>query len=116
MDLENKSDSEILAIADPIMDNLMEASTAIDHARHVRDFTDRLKAIVTKDYLEKVCRQYQRERGFFGVRELVAIFRRPGSIAIVWKQQFTNAPGDYVAEMVLVQQGSRYLVDHVFVL
>jgi hypothetical protein len=116
MDLAKKSDSEILAIADPIMDNLMEASTAIDHAGHVRDFTDRLKAIVTKAYLEKVCRQYQSEKGFFGARELVAIFRRPGSVAIVWKQQFTNAAGDYVAEMVLVQQGSRYLVDHVFVL
>nr|WP_213042429.1 hypothetical protein [Nitrospira defluvii] len=116
MDLENKSDAEILAIADPIMDNLMEASTAIDHARHVRDFTDRLKAIVTKDYLERVCRQYQTEKGTFGARTPVAVFRRPGSIAIVWRQQFTDSPGDYVAEMVLVQQGSRYLVDHVFVL
>jgi len=116
MELAKKSDAEILAIADPIMDNLMEASTAIDHARHVRDFTDRLKAIVTIDYLEKVCRQYQSEKGLFGPRELVAIFRRPHSVAIVWKQQFTKSPGDYVAEMVLVQQGSRYLVDHVYVL
>lgn len=116
MELTTKSDAEILAIADPIMDNLMGASTVIDHARHVRDFTDRLKAIVTKDYLEKVCKQYQSEKGFFGVRTPVAIFRRPHSIAIVWKQQFTDSPGDYVAEMVLVQQGSRYLVDHVFVL
>lgn len=116
MNLENKSDVEILAIADPIMDNLMEASTAIDHARHVRDFTERLKAIVTKDYLERVCRQYQTEMGTFGARTPVAVFRRPGSIAIVWKQQFTNSPGEYVAEMVLVQQGGRYLVDHVFVL
>ena len=116
MDLVNKSDAEILAIAEPIMDNLMGASATIDHERHVRDFTDRLKAIVTKDYLEKVCRQYQAGKGYFGSRTLVAIFRRPHSIAIVWKQQFTNSPGDYVAEMVLVQQGSRYLVDHVFVL
>ncbi len=116
MDLEKKSDAEILAIADPIMDNLMEASTAIDHARHVRDFTDRLKAIVTKDYLERVCRQYQAEKGTFGDRKVIAVFRRPGSIAIVWRQEFTGSPGDYVAEMVLVQQGSRYLVDHVFVL
>jgi len=116
MELTGKSDADILAIADPIMDNLMEASTAIDHARHVRDFTDRLKTIVTKDYLEKVCRQYQSEKGFFGPRTVVAVFRRPHSIAIVWKQQFTKSPGDYVAEMVLVQQGSRYLVDHVFVL
>ncbi|WHZ29815.1 MAG: hypothetical protein OJF51_004617 [Nitrospira sp.] len=58
MTLANKSDMEILAIADPIMDNLMEGSTKIDHEKHTRDFTDRMKRIVTKDYLEAVCRQY----------------------------------------------------------
>jgi hypothetical protein len=63
------------------MDNLMGASTAIDHPRHLQDFTDRLKAIVTKDYLGKVCRQYQSEKGYFGPRTLVAIFRRPHALA-----------------------------------
>ena len=115
MRLALKSDPEILAVANSIMDNLMEASTAIDHERHVRDFTDRMKAIVTKDHLEKVCRQYQGEKGYFGGREVIAIFRRPNSVAIVWKQRFTKAPGEFVAEMVLVEQGSRYLVDHVMV-
>ena len=54
--------------------------------------TERLKAIVTKDYLEQVCRQYQTEKGTFGARTPVAVFRRPGSIAIVWKQHFTIRP------------------------
>ena len=115
MRLALKSDPEILAVANPIMDNLMEASTAIDHERHVRDFTDRLKAIVTKDHLEKVCRQYQDEKGYFSRREVIAIFRRPNSVAIVWKQRFTKVAGEFVAEMVLVEQGSRYLVEHVMV-
>jgi hypothetical protein len=115
MTLAQKSDAEILAMANPIMDNLMEASTAIDHERHVRDFTDRLKAIVTKDHLEKVCLQYQGEKGYFSGREVIAIFRRPNSVAIVWKQRFTKVAGEFVAEMVLVEQGSRYLVDHVMV-
>lgn len=115
MELAGRSDEEILMVADPIMDNLMEASTDIDHERHVRDFTERLKALVTRDYLEKVCRQYQAEKGFFSKREYVAIFRRPQSVAIVWKQWFTKQQGEFVAEMVLVEQDSRYLVDHVMV-
>lgn len=115
MELARQSDEEILKVADPIMDNLMEASTDIDHERHVRDFTERLKTLVTKDYLEKVCRQYQAEKGFFSKREYVAIFRRPQSVAIVWRQWFTKQPGEFVAEMVLVEQDSRYLVDHVMV-
>lgn len=115
MELAQQSDEEILNVAGPIMDNLMEASTDIDHERHVRDFTERLKALVTKDYLERVCRQYQAEKGVFAKRELVAIFRRPQSVAIVWKQRFSKQPGEFGAEMVLVEQDSRYLVDYVMV-
>jgi hypothetical protein len=71
MTLESMSDEEILHIANPIMDNLMDASTAIDHARHIRDFSDRMKTLVTKEYLQKVCEKYQREKGYFTRRESV---------------------------------------------
>jgi hypothetical protein len=112
--LANQSDEDILKIANPIMNNLMEGSTDIDHVKHTRDFTDRMKRIVTKDYLEKVCERYQAEWGYFSKREFVAIFRRPSSVAIVWKQWCTQQDGEFVAELVLVEQDS-YLVDHVMV-
>lgn len=115
MRLESMSDTEILAIAHPIMDNLVDASTAIDHERRIRDFPDRMKSIVTKEYLQKVCEQYQREKGFFAEREPVAVFRRPRAVAIVWKHWFTKAPGELVAGMPLVEKGERYFVDHAMV-
>jgi len=97
------------------MDNLMDASTHIDHESHVRDFTDRMKAIVTEEYLQRVCEQYQQEKGFFSEREFVSVFKRPNSAVIVWKQYFTKAKGEFVAEMVLVHQNGRFLCDHVMV-
>lgn len=115
MNFLSLSDADILAIANPIMDKLMEASTRIDHAAHVRDFTDRIKAIVTPEHLDYVCRQYQAEKGLFAARQPVAVFKRPDSAAIVWRQNFTKAQGDFVAEMVLVHRDGRYLVDHVMV-
>lgn len=115
MDLAQKSDAEILAVANPLMDNLMDASTAIDYDRHVRDFTDRLKSRLSREQLEWICRDYQSTKGYFADREFVAMFRRPDSVAIIWKQRFTRQPGDFVAEMVLVQQDGRNLVDHVMV-
>jgi len=115
MNFEKMSEKEILDIANPIMDNLMNASTDIDHERHTRDFTDRMKRIVTRDYLQKVCEDYQAEKGFFGERKPVAVFKRPDSAAIVWKQSFTNAKGEFVAEMVLVHQNGRFLCDHAMV-
>ena len=115
INFEKMSEKEILDIANPIMDNLMEASTGIDHERHTRDFTDRLRRIVTRDYLQKVCAEYQAEKGFFSERKPVAVFKRPDSAAIVWKQSFTKAKGEYVAEMVLVRQKGRFLCDHVMI-
>lgn len=115
MSLDSMSDEDILRVANPIMDNLMEASTVIDHERHIRDFSQRMKAIVTKDHLQKVCEKYQREKGYFSRRDPVAVFKRPGAAAIVWKQRFTKAPGEFVAEMLLIEKDGAFLVDHVMV-
>lgn len=115
MELAKQSDADILAVANPIMDNLMEASTAIDYERHVRDFTERAKSMLSETQLKAICKDYQQRKGFFAEREFVAVFRRPDSVAVVWRQRFTKAPGDYVAELVLVEQDGRYLVDHVMV-
>ena len=51
--LANQSDADILKIASPIMNNLMQGSIEIDHVKHTRDFTETMKRIVTKDYLEQ---------------------------------------------------------------
>jgi hypothetical protein len=115
MNFQEMSEQEIWDIANPIMDNLMEASTKIDHEQHVRDFNKRMLKIVTRDHLNEVCVKYQTEKRFFAHREPVAVFRRPDSAAIVWKQFYTKAEGEYVAEIVLVYEDGRFLVDHAWV-
>ena len=53
--LSKKTDHEILEIVNPIMNNLMDGSTEVNHEKHVRDFTERLRKIVTKDALTRMC-------------------------------------------------------------
>ena len=115
MNFQNMTEDEIWKIANPIMNNLMQASTDIDHARHVVDFTDRAKAIVTPEHLEKVCRRYQSEKGKWLHREPLAVLRRPDSAAVIWKQFCSKVEGEYVAEIVLVYSNGKYLVDHAMV-
>lgn len=115
MDFQEMSEGEIWDIANPIMDNLMQASTNIDHARHVQDFTDRAKGIVTPEHLDRVCKKYQSEKGAWLHREPVAVLRRPDSAAVIWKQFCSKAKGEYVAEIVLVFKENRFLVDHAMV-
>ena len=73
MNWQARTDEEVMAIATPIMDNLLHASTDINHGAHVRDFSDRLKAIVTKENLEQQCRQYQEDIGLIGESEIKVV-------------------------------------------
>jgi len=115
MNFDEMSEKEIWDIANQIMNNLMEASTKTDHGNHVKDFTDRAKTIVTKEHLEKICKHYQTEKGTCLHREPLAVLRRPDSASVIWKQFCSEVNGEYVAEIVLVYQNNRYLVDHAMV-
>jgi len=116
MNFEEIPEEEIIKIANDMMDNLMDASTSIDHVRHVKDFTQRLKSIVTKEHLQDVCEQYQKEKGFFAQRDLISVLCRPDSAVVVWKQRFTKVSGEYLAEMIIVHKNGKFLIDHTWVI
>ncbi|MDX1517384.1 MAG: hypothetical protein R3288_11120 [Woeseiaceae bacterium] len=113
MKLAQEPDEDILSVVEPIMANLMAASTRRDHAAHTRDFTPRLKSIVTPERLEEICENYQSRWGYFESREPVAIFRRADSVAVVWRLRCSKVADEFVAEVVIVEDNGRYLVDHV---
>ena len=85
MSLSQMTDAEILAIVEPLMDNCLAGSTERDRAKRVRDFTDRLRAIVTPENLVAQLESGQPNNGYFAERELISIFRRPGWVGVVWR-------------------------------
>ena len=115
MELATQSDEDILAVVNPLMDNLMEGSTEIDYAKHVRDFTDRLKSQVSEEGLKRMCAHYQADVGFFTDREVLSVFRRRDSVGVVWRQAASKTDDELIASVVVVEQDGRYLVDHALV-
>ena len=108
--LTDMTDAEILAIAEPMMDNLLDGSNEVDHAKHVRDFTQRLKDIVTKANLEAQCAN--RSLGYFSKREFVCVFRKQHNVGVVWRQFFSKSDDEYVNHAIFVQRGDQILIDH----
>ncbi|MBX2882321.1 MAG: hypothetical protein KTR32_20400 [Granulosicoccus sp.] len=115
MDLANQSDEEILDVATPIMDNLMEGSSEIDWEKHTRDHTERAKKIITKDELVRQCKEYQSRFGNFTNREFIGVTRHQDYVNVIWNQKVSNSANEYTATLCLVQSGERYLVDRCWV-
>ena len=115
MKLNSNTDAEILAIANPIMNNLMEGSNELDYAKHCQDFSDRMKEAVTAQYFAKAVCESQEKRGLFTEREFVRVFRRGDSVAVLWKQSCSKNEDELMAQLVLVEVEGDYLVEHAIV-
>lgn len=115
MNFTKLSKDEILINAIPIMDNLMEASTQLNYEKHIKHFTCRLKTMLCKEQFLDICKQYQQEKGYFSNRELIDVLIRADSAVIIWKQYFTKKEGEYLAQMVLVNENDKFLCDHALV-
>ena len=114
--LTDKSDAEIMAIAERLMDNLMQASDEIDFERHVCDFTPRLRSLVSEEGFVRACRDFQEHYGRYGERAPIAVLRRKGSVAVVWSQSCEKSSDQLVASLVIVKgPADTYLVDHALV-
>ncbi len=110
MKFSEKSKQEILNIVEPMMDSCLEGSNEDDHSKHVRDFTERLRNIVTPENLK--AQLSYRPRGYFTRREFVSMFRRKESVGIVWRQYISTTDDEFVNHAIFVERDNRILIDH----
>lgn len=112
---EALSDAELIDIANEMMNQLMDASTRKDYEAHIHHFSKRAKSILDEIHFKVICDVYQEKYGFFTARKFVALFRRPDSVALIWKQNYSRVIGDYVAEMVMIIEEDQYKVYHAYI-
>ena len=104
------SHDEMLCHVEFIMDNCLEGSNKNNHAMHVRDFTERMKHIVTPENLKM---QLSMEpRTFFTLREFIYLFRRQDSIGVIWKQHISTSNDELMNQAIFVERGGKILIDH----
>ena len=113
MNFLKMDDERILGIVDPIMDNCLNGSNENNHAKHVKDFTERMRNIVTPENLKM---QLSHEpRAFFTNREFVHLFRRHSSIGVVCKQYISTNNDELMNQAIFVEKDGEILIDHCMV-
>jgi hypothetical protein len=115
MNLLKESEEAILKVANPIMDNLMDASTNNDFERHIRDFSDRIKLKFTQDEFVKQREEYQSKWGDFTKRDYIGSTKTGNIVNVYWKQCFSKTDDDFLAVLTLTQKNGQYVVERAFV-
>lgn len=74
MKLPKLSWEGIVRLVEPLMKNCLITSNEKNHEKHVRDFTERMKTVVTSEELNR--NLPSRSGTFFTDRKLLNVFRR----------------------------------------
>ena len=110
LDFFSLSTEKILSIVEPLMENCLEGSNEGDYEKHVMDFTDRMKNIVTPEELHK--QLYSEPRTYFTDRQYINVFRRRDSVGIVWKQSISSCSDELINQAIFKEVEGKILIDH----
>ena len=110
MQFVEMEEEDILRIVEPIMDSCLNGSNEDNHAKHTRDFTERMRKIVTPENLR--LQLSKKPRVFFTERKFIKLFRRQDSIGIIWKQFISTSNDELMNQAIFVERNEQIFIDH----
>ena len=110
MNLIDKSDEDIIKIADPIWDNLIKSSNIKDYGGFTKDFSSQMLYGANEVELGK---QWANNELISSLKEnckAIGCLRRGLYVTILYKQTSTKIPGDFLGRVVLGEEGGHIKV------
>ena len=101
MKLLEKTDKEILEIAEPLWDNLVKSSNIKDYGGFTKDFSAKMlfganEVEIGKQWSNnKLLTSLSKKRKFFGC------LRRNNHVTVLYKQTSDEVPGEFLGRLVL---------------
>ncbi len=105
MSLLEKSDEEIIKIADPIWANLVKSSNIKDYGGFTRDLSSQMMYGANEVELGK---QWASNKLISSLAEgckAIGCLRRGLYITVLYRQTSTEIPGDFLGRLVLGEEG-----------
>ena len=101
MKLLEKTDEEILKIANPIWDNLIKCSNNKDYSGFTRDFSAQMLYGANEVELGKQWANNKLLTSLSNQREFLGCLRRNNFVSVIFKQKSDTVSGDFLGRLVL---------------
>ena len=101
MNLLEKSDEEIIEIANPIWDNLVKASNIKDYGGFTKDFSSQMLFGANEVELGKQWANNKLLVSLSDKKEVFGCLRRNLHVTVLYKQTSNTVPGEFLGRLVL---------------
>ena len=110
MSLLDKSDEEIVKIADPIWDNLIKSSNIKDYGGFTRDFSSQMLYGANEVELGKQWASNELISSLSENCKFLGCLRRGLYVTVLYKQTSTKIPGEFIGRLVLGEENGNVKV------
>ncbi len=107
MSLLEKSDEDIIKIADPMWANLVKSSNTKDYGGFTRDLSSQMMYGANEVELGKQWANNKVISSLTEGCEAIGCLRRGLFVTILYKQTSTEVPGDFLGRLVLGEEGNE---------
>ena len=101
MKLLEKTDEEILKIANPIWDNLIKCSNNKDYGGFTRDFSAQMLYGANEVELGKQWSNNKLLTSLSNQKDFLGCLRRNNFVSVIFKQKSDTVSGDFLGRLVL---------------
>ncbi len=101
MNIIEKSDEEILALANPVWDDLVMQSNAGEYGEFVKNFSQSLVLGLNQVEVGKQFARSELTRSLAEDAEFLGTIRRGEHVTILYRQKSTKKPGEWLGRLVL---------------
>ena len=110
MDFINKSDDEIIKIANPIWENLVRSSNNKDYGSFTKDFSSQMLYGANEVELGKQWANNKLLTSLSEKQEFLGCIRRDKFITVLYKQKSNTVAGEFLGRLVLGVEGEMVKV------
>ena len=101
MNLLEKSDEEIIKIANPIWDNLVKSSNMKDYGSFTRDFSSQMLYGANEVELGKQWANNKLLTSLSKQKDFLGCLKRNNFVTVIFKQKSDTVPGEFLGRLVL---------------
>jgi len=109
-DAIGKTDDEVRAIAEPIIDSILDGMKTGDYAKFSKDFDDTMKEALTKEKFASTNQQLRSQMGNYKSREYIGFLNKGKMTIVMWKGKFDGTEDDILIKLVLSKRGDKNYV------
>ena len=105
-----RTNEEVRAIAEPILDNILEGFKTDDYRKYSRDLDDTLKETISQKKFLEIDHQIQSSIGNYQSREYLGFLIKGQMTVVLWKGRFDRSVDDVLIKLVVSKRKGKYLV------